>query len=94
MSTDAQSEFMEYAKSFSEAEWDDAVAFAELGHALYRGLTVDAEIQFVRAAIEGKRVNPSAPGGDLINAGLVAIGKPPITYKRKKARGKLAGAGI
>ena len=73
----------EFFKSLSDAEWDEAEAIADLGHVLCKGLTKDTELQFVRAAMERKRANPAAPGGELLNAGLVALGKPPLTSKRK-----------
>ena len=72
----------EFFKSLSEAEWDEGEAIADLAHALCRNITEDAELLFVRVALERKRANPDARSGELLNAGLVAIGKPPITFKQ------------
>jgi hypothetical protein len=100
-SPDLEKEIMEYAESFSEAEWDYAEALAYLAHALCRGLSEDDEIRFVRAGMERKRAhpNPDPPAVEILNAGLVEIGKPvitvkPATTKKKTARGKLSGSGV
>ncbi|HXS76426.1 MAG TPA: hypothetical protein VN753_09630 [Terracidiphilus sp.] len=97
-SPDAQKEFLEYAKSFTDAEWEDAEATAQVAHVLCGKLTPDAEARFVLAAMKRKKANPSATGGEMLDAGLVALGKPPLpdkpTTAKKKARGKLAGAGV
>jgi hypothetical protein len=83
----------EYFRGLSDAEWDEAEAIADLGHVLCKGLTKDAELLFVRAALERKRANPTAAGVEMLNAGLVALGKPPLTSKRKPKRsGKLSEA--
>jgi len=74
----------EFFKGLSDAEWDEAEAIADLAHALCRSLTKDTELLFVRAALERKRANPSAPASELLNAGLVALGKQPLTFKRRK----------
>jgi hypothetical protein len=97
--TDARKEFLEYAKSFTEEEWEEAAATAWIAHILCGELTPDAEIKFVRAAMETLRANPSATGGEMLNAGLVLLGKPlltvkPATTKKKTARGKLSGSGV
>jgi hypothetical protein len=73
----------EFFKGLSEIEWDDAEAIGGLAHLLGNDLTKDAELRFVRAAIERQRANPAAKSGELLNAGLAALGKPPITPKRK-----------
>jgi hypothetical protein len=49
--------------------------------------------------METLRANPSATGGEMLNAGLVLLGKPlltvkPATTKKKTARGKLSGSGV
>ncbi|WP_109486990.1 hypothetical protein [Occallatibacter savannae] len=97
METDAQTTFEEYTKDFSEADWDYAEALAYLAHALCRGLSEDDEFEFVRAGLDRKRAHPipDPPAFEILNAGLIAIGKPPITRttKRRKARGKLSGTG-
>ena len=82
----------EFFKSLSEAEWDEAEGVAQLAHSLCRGLTEDTELLFVRAALERKSTNPAAPGIELLNAGLVALGKAPITRQSGRRQNRLTGA--
>lgn len=83
----------EFFKTLSNDEWDEADGIAWIGSLLCGDLTKDAEILFVRAAVERKRANPDAKAGEQLNAGLAALGKPPLKTKQKR-KGKLAGAGV
>lgn len=77
----------EFFRTLTEEEWDEAEALADIAHAICHDLTKEAELKFVRAGIEKERSNPAALCIETLNAGLLAIGKPPIELaKRKRER--------
>lgn len=83
----------EFFKSLSDAEWDEAEGLEIMGQALCTDLTEETDLRFVRAAMEKKRAKPTALTIELVNAGLVAIGKRPLRIKRER-KFKLSGAGV
>lgn len=79
----------EFLRRLSDDEWVDAEAVAGLANILCKDLTKETEFRFVRAAMEKMRANPPSNALEMLNAGLVSLGKPPLTATRKR-RGKLS----
>jgi hypothetical protein len=103
---ETEKEFDEFFKGLSDAEWAAVETIeAEIMKQLGEGLSKEVDVNFVRTVLEVRKAVPEATVAGVFESAILAglkvvtgvyipkiTGKP--TSAKRKARGKLFGAGV